>query len=76
MQRKSLSIPEIAIIGGTRAALGAGVGLLAAGLLNPDQRKAVGWTLVFVGLISTIPILAQLAAPADHSPKALIESSP
>ena len=69
MQRTSLSIPEIAIIGGTRAALGAGAGLLLADRLSPEQRKAAGWALLFVGVISTIPILAQLAgsSSADHS---------
>jgi hypothetical protein len=60
MQRKSLAIPEIALIAGTRAAFGAGVGLLLAERLNTDQRRAAGWTLMLVGLISTIPIAAQL----------------
>jgi len=60
MTRTPLSIPEIAIIGGTRAALGAGIGLLLADRLNNDQRRAIGWTLVAVGAITTIPIAVQL----------------
>lgn len=60
MNRTPLSIPEIAIIAGTRAMLGAGVGMLIANRLNRDQRKAVGWTLITVGAITTIPIAAQL----------------
>ena len=40
--------------------LGAGVGMLISGRMNTDQRRAVGWTLVAVGAITTIPILAQL----------------
>jgi len=60
MNRTPLSIPEIAMIGGTRAALGAGVGLLLADRLTDDQRRAVGWTLVAVGAITTIPIVVQL----------------
>src|SRR5438477_3805213 len=60
MNRTPLSIPEIAIIGGTRAALGAGIGLLLADRLNSDQRRAVGWTLFAVGAISTVPIVAQV----------------
>lgn len=60
MNRTALSVPEIAIIGGTRAALGAGIGLLLADRLNDDQRRAVGWTLVAVGVISTIPIAVGL----------------
>jgi hypothetical protein len=60
MIRTPLAIPEIAIIGGTRAALGAGVGLLLADRLNADQRRAVGWTLFAVGAITTVPIVIQL----------------
>ncbi|HEY3246516.1 MAG TPA: hypothetical protein VGM03_24485 [Phycisphaerae bacterium] len=60
MERKPLSIAEIALISGTRGALGAGLGLLLADRLNDDQRRAVGWTLFLVGALSTIPIAAQL----------------
>ena len=69
MVRRSLSIPEIGIIGGTRAALGLGVGLLLADRLDPAQRRAVGWTLFAVGALTTIPIAAQLfsrSAPGDN----------
>ncbi len=60
MIRTPLAIPEIAIIAGTRAALGAGIALLLADRLNPDQRRAVGWTLFAVGAITTVPIAIQL----------------
>jgi hypothetical protein len=60
MNRTPLSIPELAIIAGTRAALGAGVGLLLADRLNDDQRRAVGWTLFGVGVLTTVPIALQL----------------
>jgi hypothetical protein len=60
MHRTALSIPEIALIAGTRAALGAGVGLLLADRLSKEQRRAVGWTLVAVGAITTVPIAVQL----------------
>ena len=60
MTRTPLSLPEIGLIAGTRAALGAGLGLLLAGRLNADQRRAAGWTLVAVGAITTIPIAVQL----------------
>jgi hypothetical protein len=46
------------LLAGTRVALGAGIGLLISDRLNNDQRKAVGWTLLAVGVLSTIPILA------------------
>src|SRR3954451_6608344 len=60
MIRTPLAIPEIAIIAGTRAVLGAGIGLLLADRLNADQRRAVGWTLFAVGAITTVPIVTQL----------------
>ena len=60
MDRKSLSIPEISLIGGTRAMLGAGLGLLLADRLSNEQRRAVGWTLFSIGIITTIPIVAAL----------------
>jgi hypothetical protein len=51
-----LTVPEIMLIGGTRAALGAGVALLLAGKLNPQQRRAVGWALFLVGAATTVPL--------------------
>jgi hypothetical protein len=56
MRERSLTIPEIILIGGTRGALGAGIALLLADRLNLDQRRAVGWTLFLVGAVSTLPI--------------------
>ena len=57
MREKSLTIPEIALIAGTRVALGAGMGLLIFDRLNKDQRKAAGWALLGMGILTTIPIL-------------------
>ena len=37
------------------------IGLLAADRLNDDQRRAVGWTLLAVGALSTIPLAAEVA---------------
>jgi hypothetical protein len=55
MQKKSLTVPQIAFIAGTRAALGAGVALLASRKLSRQQLKAVGWALVGLGAATTIP---------------------
>jgi hypothetical protein len=51
-----LSIAELAFVAATRGAAGAGIGLLLAGLLKPEARRAVGWTLLAIGLLTTIPI--------------------
>jgi len=56
LRQTSVSIPELALVAGTRALLGAGVGLLLADRLSPEQRKAVGWTLLGVGVVTTIPL--------------------
>ena len=60
MIRRTLTLPEIGLIAGTRAALGAGIGLLVADRLSRDQRRAVGWTLLAVGGLSTIPLVAHV----------------
>ena len=48
------------VIAGTRVALGAGIGLLLADRLNDDQRRAVGWTLLAVGALTTVPLAAEV----------------
>ena len=51
-----LPLPELALLVGTRGLLGAGLGLLLAEQVNPPQRRAVGWTLVAIGVATTIPV--------------------
>jgi hypothetical protein len=60
MKETRLSLPELALIAGTRAALGAGVALLLGDLLNKEQKKAVGWTLLLVGVVTTVPLMADV----------------
>jgi hypothetical protein len=60
MKTVRLTLPEIALLAGTRAALGAGVGLLLGERLNAEQRQAVGWTLLVVGLLTTIPLALEV----------------
>ena len=60
MKKRSLTIPEIILIGGTRAALGAGLALLLGDKLDRDVRKGAGWALLAVGALSTIPIVADV----------------
>jgi len=56
MKKTELTLPELALIAGTRGMLGAGAALLLASKLNNDQRKAIGWTLFLTGALSTIPL--------------------
>ena len=60
MKKAELTLPEIALVAGTRGMLGAGAGLLLADRLKDDQRKAIGWTLLIVGAISTIPLAIEV----------------
>ncbi len=69
LTEKGLTIPEIMLIAGTRVALGVGVGLLISDRLNEDQRKAAGWALLAVGVLTTIPIVRGVLA---KSPPATI----
>jgi hypothetical protein len=44
---------------------GAGLGLLLAGRVSPQVRRAVGWTLLAVGAATTIPIVLSLLGKRD-----------
>ena len=56
MRETRITLPELALIAGTRGMLGAGLGLLLADRLPEAQRKAVGWTLLLVGALTTLPL--------------------
>jgi hypothetical protein len=56
MREIQITPSELALIAGTRAALGAGLGPLLADRLPEARRRAVGRTLFPVGAVSTIPL--------------------
>ncbi len=56
MFETELPLPELALLVGTRGLLGAGLGLLLADRVTADQRRAVGWTLVAIGVMTTVPL--------------------
>jgi hypothetical protein len=60
-----VTLPELALIAGTRGILGAGIGLLAADRLSADQRRIVGRVLVAIGAITTIPLVLQVFRRSD-----------
>jgi multisubunit Na+/H+ antiporter MnhB subunit len=55
MHRVELTIPEIAFIAGTRGALGFGAALLLSGKIPEHRRRTLGWSLVGLGVATTIP---------------------
>ena len=73
MRETRVTLPELVLIAGTRAALGGGLGLLLADRLRPEQRRAIGWTLFLFGALSTIPLAfevfgnSRLRAPTEES---------
>lgn len=60
MHKTEVTLPKIAMIAGTRALLGAGVGLLLSDRFNLSQRRAIGWTLVAIGALTTLPLAIDL----------------
>ena len=62
MIRTDLSLPELGLLAATRGMLGAGLGLLLADKLGDEQRRAVGWTLVAVGALTTLPLALEVFA--------------
>jgi hypothetical protein len=67
MKVTRLTLPELALIAGTRAALGAGAALLLGDLLPKENRKAVGWTLFLIGVVTTAPLLAEVLGKREQS---------
>ena len=65
MKQHEVTVPQVGLIALTRAMFGAGVALLLAEKLPAEQRRAVGWTLVSVGVVTTIPLVMQLLRDTD-----------
>ena len=57
MKRVDLSLPEFGFVVATRAALGAGVGLLLTGRLGRRARLGLGSVLLGIGALTTVPAL-------------------
>jgi hypothetical protein len=67
MKETRISVPELALVAGTRVALGAGIGLLVADCLSPDQRRGAGWALLLVGALTTIPLAFEVLGKERRS---------
>ena len=65
MKQHEVTIPQIGLIAGARAMLGAGIARLLSEKLSGEQRRAIGWTLVAVGALTTIPLALQLLSDDD-----------
>ncbi len=67
MRRYNIALPEMAIVAATRAMAGAGAGLLISDLLPAETRRTLGWTLLAIGAVSTIPIAMTLFGRREES---------
>ena len=67
MRKSILTIPEIGLIGVTRVALGAGLALLLADKLDRKERRAAGWALFLIGVVTTVPLVLHVLSqkPAE-----------
>lgn len=55
-----VSFAELALVALTRAAIGAGAGLLLANKLSAKVRRVIGLPLFIGGVFSTLPIALRL----------------
>ena len=67
MTKHELTVPQIGMIAGTRALLGAGIALLLSEKLSSENRRAIGWTLLAVGVLTTIPLGFQIFDEGEDS---------
>ena len=58
MKSTTLPLPVIGLIAATRGMLGAGIALLVADRMTPEQRAKVGRILFGIGVATTIPLVA------------------
>ena len=56
MKQTTIPLPEVGAIAATRMMAGAGIGLLVASKMSSQKRKVVGWPLLAIGALSTIPL--------------------
>ena len=68
MSTVTLPLPVFGFVIATRAALGAGLGLLFGERLSPQQRRGLGLALVTVGVATTIPAARFLSRGIRREP--------
>jgi hypothetical protein len=66
--KRTLSLPDIAMIAATRFALGVGIGLLLSDRMNRDQRIAAGCSLATFGVLTTFPMAAKILRKRTDAP--------
>jgi len=67
MKTRPLTLPDVMLIGGTRVALGAGLGFLLGSRLNEKMRRGAGWALLAVGALTTIPLAINVIGKSNNA---------
>jgi hypothetical protein len=67
MIERKVDLPILALVAGTRVALGAGLGLLLSDRLTNESRRASGWALLAVGALTTIPLAMEVFGGREPS---------
>jgi len=65
MKTVTLTFPELLLLVGTRALLGAGVALLLARRLSATERETAGRVLTGIGLLTTVPLLFEVFGKSE-----------
>lgn len=60
LEKHCVTVPQIGLIALKRAMRCDGLALLLGDRLSSPQRRAIGWTLFAVGLVSTAPPVAEV----------------
>lgn len=55
-----MPLPELGLIAATRGMMGAGAMLLASVKMDRKRRKMIGWPLLAIGALSTIPFVIDI----------------
>jgi hypothetical protein len=66
MKTVTLTFPELLLLAGTRALLGAGIALLVSRRLSDPQRETAGVVLTAVGVLTTIPLAFEVLGKTDR----------
>jgi hypothetical protein len=60
MKKIEVSLPQLAFVAATRGLGGAGAALLLAPFIKVATRRKLGWALLGLGVLTTIPIAVRL----------------
>ncbi|HEX4085394.1 MAG TPA: hypothetical protein VHY22_10820 [Chthoniobacteraceae bacterium] len=67
MKTIRITFPELGLIASTRAILGAGLALLLADRLDLERRKSIGWSLLLVGVLVSLPLGLMILGKRDEA---------